>query len=244
MILLLGTTPDDILYIKNRMIMSEKGALKGQHFYYVGHYAGKEICMTYTGNSNLMGAVIASYMIRKFDPYLVIAIGSCSSASEGLHQGDLFIAERVYIGDIDYNSFEDKMFTSALHMSSYYITEDMYLRHLERLNSASSNYRLVRGPLIAANKFFTKKEEADALIAAQENFLVGKVAFDTEMGGIVTCSRFYEVPWILIKSINYEIGKDDQLLSHVRKGVEAQPRVGELIEQLFVFLNTSLEDSM
>ncbi len=244
MILLLGTTTDDILYIKNRMKVTEKGALKGSHYYYVGEYAGKEICITHTGNSNLMSAVISSYMIRKFDPYLVIAIGSCSSVSDGLKQGDLFISERVYLADIDYDSFEDRMFTSALHMSSYYVTEDMYLKHIERLNSASGNYRLVRGPLISVNKFYTNKKDAEKEKKAHKNFLGGLTAFDTEMGGIVTCCRFYEVPWILLKAINYEVGKDEQLLSHVRKGVEAQPRVGELVAQLFTFLNTSLEGTM
>ena len=35
----------------------------------------------------------------------------------------------------------------------------------------------------------------------------------------------------------------EQLISFVRKGVEAQPRISELVKQLFVFLNTSVEDS-
>ncbi len=244
MILLLGTTLDDILYIKKGMKITEKGSLKGQHFYYVGTYAGKEICLTHTGNTNLMGAVIASYMIRKFDPYLIISIGSCSSASPGLLQGDLFIGERVYLADIDYNSFENRMFSEALHMSSYYVTEDMYIRHLELINSQSGNYRLARGPVIAVNKFYTNETEAAEVIAKQENMIEGKTAFDTEIGGVVTCARFYEVPWLFLKSINYEVGKSDQLLSHVRQGVIAQPIIGELVKQLFILLSTSVEDAL
>lgn len=244
MIVILGTTPDDILFIRNKMTLKEKGALKGSHFYYVGVYAGKDVALTYTGNSNFMSGVIASYMIRKFDPYLVLSLGSCSSASEGLNQGDLFIAERVYLGDFDFNSFENRMFTSALNMLSYYVTEDSYLRYVERLNSASGNFTLVRGPVISVNKFYIDKEEANQVIASQENYLGGKTAFDTEMGAIVTCCRFFQVPWLFLKSINYEIGRNEQLLSHVRKGVEAQPRIGELVEQLFLLLSTSLEDSI
>ena len=38
-----------------------KGAVnKDEHFYYVGEYGGKEICMTYTGHSNLMSAVLGA----------------------------------------------------------------------------------------------------------------------------------------------------------------------------------------
>ena len=245
MILLLGTTPDDILYIKNRMIMKEKGAVnKDEHFYYVGEYGGKEICMTYTGHSNLMSAVLASYMIGKFQPYLVISIGSCQSASESLNQGDLFIAERVYIADLDYNNYTSLPLRDTLHMQAYYVTEEMYIKHFERLNSETGNYKLVRGPLISVNNFVKEKEEAEKIIARQENYIEGATAFDTEMGGIVACCKFYQVSWLYLRSINYEIGKEEQLISFVRKGVEAQPRIGELVEQLFIFLNTSLEDSI
>ncbi|MFA5660012.1 MAG: hypothetical protein WC968_01260 [Bacilli bacterium] len=244
MILLLGTTPDDILYIRKKMKLVEKGALKGDHFYYVGEYGGKDICITYTGNSNLMSSIICTYMIRKFDPYLVISIGSCSSASKGLKQGDLFVAERVYLGVFDYNSVNDRHFSEAIHMAPYYVTEDSYIRYVERINVSAGNYKLVRGPVLNVGKFYTDMNEVNKLIDNQENFLGGKIAIDTEMGGIVTCARFFGVPWLMIKAINYEIGEDEQLLTHVRVGVEAQPRIGAIVAQLFNFLNTSLEETL
>ena len=243
MILLLGTTTDDILYIQKKMNVTEKGALKGDHFYYVGIYGGKEICLTHTGNSNIISAVIASYMIRKFDPYLVIAIGSCSSASKDLKQGDLFVAERVYIGNLDYKSFQERHFTEAVHMSPYYVTEDTYIRYIERMNVSSGNFNLTRGPVLNVGKFYTDLGEINDLITQQSEFLEGRIAVDTEMGGIVTCARFYQVPWLMIKSINYEIGNESQFINRVRKGVEAQPKIGEIIAQLFTFLNTSLEET-
>ena len=118
----------------------------------------------------------------------------------------------------------------------------MYIRHLELINSQSGNYRIFRGPVVAVNKFYTNADEAREVLAKQENMIEGKTAFDTEIGGVVTCARFYEVPWLFLKSVNYEVGKSDQLLSHVRQGVVAQPKIGELIKQLFVLLATSVED--
>ncbi|OQC50074.1 MAG: 5'-methylthioadenosine/S-adenosylhomocysteine nucleosidase [Tenericutes bacterium ADurb.Bin024] len=245
MILLLGTTPDDILYIKNRMIMKEKGAVnKDEHFYYVGEYGGKEICMTYTGHSNIMSAVLTSYMIRKFNPYLVISIGSAQSASANLNQGDLFIAERVYIADLDYGNYTTLPLRDTIHMHPYYVSEEVYIKHFELLNSETGNYKLVRGPVISVNNFVKDKAEAEKIIARQENYIEGATVFDTEMGGIVACCKFYGVPWLYLRSVNYEIGKEEQLISFVRKGVEAQPRIGALVEQLFIFLNTSLEESI
>lgn len=244
MILLLGTTPDDILYYKNRMKITKRGFIHDDHPYFVGTFAAKEICLTYTGNSNLMSAVITSYMIKTFEPYLVIMIGSLYSASSKLKQGDLFIAERLYMGDVDYASFEDLHFAQALHMLSYYTTDDQYIKYIETLNSQSHNYTLVRGPLISMNKFYVDLEAAKKVIKKQEHFLGGATAFDTEAGGTVAACNFYQTPWLLLKSISYEIGNDKQVISFVRKGLEAQPNIGYLIELLFNFLNTSLEEAI
>lgn len=244
MILLLGTTPDDILYYKNRMRITKRGTISNSHPYFIGTFAGKEISLTYTGNSNLMSATIASVMIKEFEPYLVIAIGSLYSASPKLKQGDLFIAERLYMGDVDYSSFEDLYFSQALHMSSYYTTDDQYLKYLEILNSQSHNLRLVRGPVISMNRFYVNMADAQKVIDRQQNYLGGATAFDTEAGGIVAACNFYQVPWLLLKAVSYEIGNDQQVISFVRKGLLAQPSIGNLVELLFNFLNTSVEDAI
>ena len=244
MILLLGTTPDDILYYKSRMKISKQGKVTNGHPYYIGMFAGKEIALTYTGNSNLMSATIASVMIKEYEPYLVIAIGSLYSASPKLKQGDLFIAERLYMGDVDYSSFEDLYFSQALHMSSYYTSEDQYLKYIEILNSQSQNLNLVRGPIISMNRFFVNLDEAQKVIDKQIDFLGGATAFDTEAGGIVAACNFFGVPWLLLKAVSYEIGNDKQVISFVRKGLLAQPSVGNLIELLFNFLNTSVEEAI
>lgn len=244
MILILGTTPDDIIYFQNRMKLEKSGSIRGIHPYYVGRFADKDICVTFTGNSSLMSATITSYMITKFDPYVVFAVGTVYSASDGLKQGDYFIAERVYLGDVDYSAFEDLQFSQVIHMSNYYTSEDSYIKHLERLNSTAGNLTIMRGPLISMNRFFVDRKQAQKVIDRQESYLGGRTAFDTEMGGIVASCRFYEVPWILLKAVSYEIGKDDQLLSFVRKGLEAQPNIGHLLGLLFDFLNHSLEDAI
>lgn len=244
MILLVGTTPDDILYYKNRMKITKKAEIHPGHPYYLGRFANKDIALTYTGNSNLMSAVISSYMIKTYEPYVVIAIGSLYSASQKLKQGDLFIAERLYMGDVDYASFEDLHFAQALHMQSYYTTEEEYIKYIEILNSQSHNLTLVRGPLISMNKFYVDFDAAQKVVKKQESFLGGAVAFDTEAGGIVAACNFFQTPWLLLKSISYEIGNDKQVISFVRKGLEMQPHIGHLIELLFNFLNTSLEEAI
>jgi hypothetical protein len=49
-------------------------------------------------------------------------------------------------------------------------------------------------------------------------------------------------PWLLLKAVNYQIGKDEQLLSSLRIGIEAQPYIGNLIETLLEELVHSFDN--
>ncbi|HOC81239.1 MAG TPA: hypothetical protein PKK21_05145, partial [Bacilli bacterium] len=63
MILIIGTTEDDIFYFKNRMRITEENKIVTRYPHYVGTFAGKDICLAYSGYSNVASAVVASYMI-------------------------------------------------------------------------------------------------------------------------------------------------------------------------------------
>jgi nucleoside phosphorylase len=58
------------------------------------------------------------------------------------------------------------------------------------------------------------------------------LAFDTEAGGIVTACGMYEVPWLLLKVINYHVGDEIEFISAPRISVEAQPHIGFIVEAL------------
>lgn len=241
MILILGTTPDDILYYQNQMKITDKGIIRGNHPYYVGSFGGKEICLTYTGNTTILASAITSFMISTFEPYITISVGTVWGFSKGVNQGDLFIAERVYIGDTDFESFNNLIFSEAINIDSYYTSEDTYIRHLERLNSTSGNLVINRGPIISVNKFLKSRAEAQKIIDRQHNYLSGKTAFDSEVGGIAATCKFYRIPWLIVKAVSYEIGNEDQSINFVRKGLEVQPSIGYLLELLFDYLATTME---
>ncbi|MFA7020847.1 MAG: hypothetical protein WC215_04775, partial [Bacilli bacterium] len=78
MILIIGTTEDDIFYFKNRMKIIEKNKIASKYPYYVGTFAGKDICLAYSGYSNIASAVVAGFMISKYKPYIVVCVGTVS----------------------------------------------------------------------------------------------------------------------------------------------------------------------
>jgi len=243
MILIIGTTEDDIFYFMNRMKITEKNTIATKFPYYVGTFAGKDICLAYTGYSNIASAVVASYMIDRYKPYIVICVGTVSGYSENLHQSELFIAERVYLGDIDFTPLGGNVrYGQIKEMPAFFSSEDDYVKLIETINSRTENLRIGRGPLISTNVFFKNRKKANELLNSNFAYIESTTAFDTESGGIIAACYIHEVPWLLLKAVNYEIGHDEQLLSSLRVGIEAQPHIGSLIETLLEELVHSFDN--
>lgn len=243
MILIIGTTEDDIFYFKNRMKISEKNMIASKYPYYVGTFAGKDICLAYSGYSNIASAAVTSFMITKYKPYIVICVGTVSAFSENLHQSELFIAERVYLGDIDFTPLgTNTRYGQIKEMPAFYSSEEDYIKLIETINSRTENLHIGRGPLISTNVFFKNRKKANELLENNFAHIESTTAFDTEAGGVITACYIQEVPWILLKAVNYEIGKDAQLMSSLRIGIEAQPHIGSLIETLLEELVHSFDN--
>lgn len=232
MILIIGTTQDDILYFKNRLKISEENKIAMKHPYYVGSFAGKNVCLAHTGYSNIASAIITSFMITKYKPYIVISVGSVASISPNLHQGDLFIAERLHLGDMDLTALGNAKYGQIKDLPVFYSSEDDYIRLIQTLNSRTENLNIGRGPLVSVNTFHTNQKAANELIKKNFSHIENKIALDTESGGVVSACFIHDVPWLLLKAVTYEVGKDNQLLSALRIGLEAQPHIGSLIETL------------
>jgi adenosylhomocysteine nucleosidase len=242
MILILGNNADDIIYIKTKMDIERVDEIALNHPVYVGVYSGKDIVLTYTKPTNTVSSIITALCIEKYRPYIVISIGSVSAYNEILHQGDILLVERIYNGDVDLTTFGSVKYGQIVGLPEFYTSEDDYISMVETINSRSINHNIHRASLISTNKFYTSKEAANELINLHFAAVDRIGAFDTELGGIASACAVFDTPWLAIKSVNYVIGHDNELLTFVRKGIENEPIVGSLISSLFNNLIYSIEN--
>jgi adenosylhomocysteine nucleosidase len=236
MILVIGSTEDDILYLSNKMIVHRREKLADKIPVYVGKYSRQDIVVTYCKNTMMMSSLITGVLIEKYDPYLVINIGSAYSISKKLKQGDLFIAERIYLGQVDLTPFGRLKYGQVPGATNFYHSENMCLNILETSNNRHANIRMHRGFILSTNQFFTKKESTDKIINKHFPKIVDLITLDTESGGIAVACDFYDVPLVCLKSICYEVGNDEQLLNFARINLELSPIICQLLEDLFLEL--------
>lgn len=234
MIAFIGTTEDDILYFKTKMVLQKEETVFDSIHVYIGVLAKKDICVVATGYSLEVSACITTAILDKYDPYLVFNIGSVHSFEKQLKQGDIFLAERVYMADIDLTPVGRLNYGEVPELPPFYISENSLLNEIESQSVTISNKYLVRGSLLCSNKFFTKSEEIEPLM--KEHFLNSGnlIATDTESGGVALACSLKNVPYVCLKSVSYEMDQESQLINHIRKGLEVQPIIGKIITKLLL----------
>lgn len=234
MILILGATDDDILYFRTKMDMAAVHKIAGKTEVFIGKYSGKEVAVTTTGLSNSLSTMITGLCIEKYHPYFVLNVGSLHAFDENLKQGDLYMADRIYLGGVDFTPWGNgTKYGQIPAMPQFFLSEDDYLLLIETIAKKMTNKSLARGFVMSTNKFYTDRVKATSLINHHYAYVDGIDAFDTELGGIALACRAFDIPWIALKSISYVIGHKDELLNFIRKGLETEPLIGNIISTLF-----------
>jgi len=234
MIAILGATDDDILYFRTKMILKEKVKIYGDIEAYLGSFSNDECVVCALGYSSYRSSLITAIIISRFEPYLVFNVGTALSFSPKLKQGDLFIADRYYLADVDYTSSYQGSFGQIPDMPLFYIGDTNLNGKAEAGAYALTSRYVLRGYLMSGERFtFDEKDYSDFV---KSHFITeeGLCAYDTTSGGIALACYLAQVSLLTIKAVSYQAGKDEQRLSYIRKGLEVMPTIGKLITKLLI----------
>lgn len=233
MILIIGTNEDDILYFTTKMELEKVDEISGHTKVYLGRYSSQNVAISYTRSSMMVASLVTVLLIEKYHPYLVINVGSVHSFSPKLHQGDLFLAERIYIGDVDQTAQGRLKFGQVPDFPLFFHSEDTYLHLIEMFNNRLANKNMIRGTILSTNRFYTSRDDINVLVAKNFSYISNLMACDTETGGVALACHYFEIPLICLKSVSYEIGESEQLINYVRMGLAATPAIGAIVAALF-----------
>ena len=241
MILIVGASLDDVEYIQKRIIDPRIEVIANRYDVYIGIFGGKEIACAMTGYGQEMASMITALLIEKYKPYLVVNIGTVSSISPNLDQGDLFIADRVYAMDVDLLALGKYRYGQIPELPMFYTSDFDTVQTIHALNGMNKNKRIVQGVLLSSNKFHSNLDDVKEVIQDHFSKINNVLAVDTEAAGFAAACYLYDIPLVIFKACSYEVGNNHQLLSRVRVGVEQAPEIGQLLNLLFQDFNKPFE---
>jgi nucleoside phosphorylase len=229
MVAIIGTTPDDILYFKTKMIIEKEEVVAKNVTCYVGSFAKTQCVVVATGHSNMVSSAVTTLVINKYDPYLIYNVGQVTSITQNGRQCDLFVAERIYIGNINMDGFGRVTYNNIPNLPEFFFTQDSYITALQAIIPGITTKYLIRGSIYSSDIFYT--DQSLIMPTLNKYFKEGNniYAIDCESAGVFLAGYLKKVPVISIKVISNELANKDQLVNFVRKGLEVMPVVGKIV---------------
>ena len=200
MILIIGSTHDDILYFES--VMTNKRVEKLYDIYPLtfGKIFNEEVVLIHDIYTSYISGIITSYIIEKFFVVLVFVVGKCVSYNEDVEPGSIVISKRVIMGDVDQVKETDAKLGQIPHLPrSLESSEEVIGFVTSALESRSfSHYEIAT--FISSSGILDKTEKIQHLI--MNDYVLGhkkNIVFDCVSGGAFLASTIHQIPVIAVK---------------------------------------------
>ncbi|MFA6377758.1 MAG: 5'-methylthioadenosine/S-adenosylhomocysteine nucleosidase [Acholeplasmataceae bacterium] len=241
MIAILGSSKDDISYIKQKMAKVETVRCNQELDFYLGKYAGKDVVLAVMGDSNILSAMVTAICIEKFRPYLIINIGTVTSVDvRHLPLNSYLVGERVYTSDVDFTATTRNKYGQLPGYPMFFIGNvDLGNTIVEGNAGLPNSVKIRSGEVLSSDKFYVDMEEYGEKVNTHFAKLENLMAIDNSSGGVATVAYSYDLPFLVIKSVNYELGVKDQMIARVRRGLEQSVIIAQVIMKIFENIDRS-----
>ncbi|MFA6755851.1 MAG: hypothetical protein WCR97_05100 [Bacilli bacterium] len=231
MILIFGSSKDDILYFD-----AKTRKKKYEHFYkdatlITGVLAGQEVCIAYGINTNYLSSTFLTTIIDRYQSIVVVInVGMARAYTKDLKPQDLFISESICLGDVNLTN-NSRVKLCEIPNVPQFMLSDIYLTGICHTMADQLNIKNIKfGTLISSNNYYEKKEELSSI--GYEGELLGinkKIALDCEAGGMAIVCQWFDIPFISIKVIQYEIGKETYSRDNLIGALGQYSNIGKLV---------------
>ena len=234
MIAIVGVSADDVLYFKTKMVLEEQGNLYGDILYFKGTLSKQDVVVVALGESNYLSSLLTAIIISKFEPYLVFNIGVVCSVSPQLKQGDIFIPDRYYFDEVDFTANLMGEYGQIPGYGAFIVADGELNSAVEATSYLLTNRYVQRGYILSGNTFYL--DEAPIAEHLKNHFLKVEnlIAYDTSSAGVAFACQLSKTSLLTIKAVSYQVGRDEQKLNYLRKGLEVMPTIGKIITKFLI----------
>ena len=200
MILIIGSTHDDILYFESVMTNKKEEKLLNIYPLVFGSIFNQEVVLAYDIYTSYISSFITSYIIQNYFIVLVFVVGKCISYSTDVKPGDIAISKRVILGDVDQIKEANVKLGQLPHLPRSLESSDEVIGYITSALEKRSFARYSIASFISCNRVLEKTENIQPLM--MNEFILGhrnNIVFDCISGGAFLASTLYNIPIVAIK---------------------------------------------
>lgn len=206
MILIIGSTHDDILYFESVMTERREEVVYDNYKIQIGKIFSQEVTLAYGIYTSYISSLVTNYIISKYFVVLVFVVGKCVTFSDDFKSGDIAVSKRVIIGDVDQVKEANVRMGQLPHFPrSFYIQEDISEIIIHALEKRTFTH-FETATFISANVIYDTKEHYNHIY--QDGYVLGhkkNVVFDCISGGVCIACHISKIPLIAVKVVEKRV---------------------------------------
>ncbi|MCQ2798990.1 MAG: hypothetical protein MJ220_03815 [Bacilli bacterium] len=230
MILIIGSTFDDVLYFDAKVRNKREEKPFGSVNVFSGDIFSQRVIVAYGASTSYIASAATAYLAAKYSTILVINVGSCFSYNDQMRPGDIAISESIHICDVDQRAVDSRLRIGQIPGMPQYFNVMTYLANLTITTAEKLSLTNVKSATIFSTDTIYKDVEETRHFTSGEYVLGSNknIVFDSESGGVTVASSLIECPSLSVKVVTSPF-KDKVETKDLVNVMKAYARVGKLL---------------
>lgn len=250
MILILGSTHDDVLYYETQLKNKEDRNLGKNVKLIFGEIYNQKILLAYNVKGNYMSSAVTSYLIAKHDIIMVFVVGTCFAYSDGIRKGDIAMCDTLLLSDVDLSLTNKVRIGEIPGFNKVYASN----RHFfEKSNEFAKNFvisNIIPATFVSSNSEYrsideiAEKNDRRTVLGASKNLV-----YDSSTGGSAFSCALFDIPFLSFKvvlgKIKNKVTTEEKIVAlkeYADIGKVITAIIGEIGRNDTISVNTLIDD--
>lgn len=229
MIMILGSTHDDILYFESVMVNKREESIFGKYKAQIGTIFNQEVIVVADIFTGYESSIIASYIIEKYFVILIFVVGKCVAFSPNLKCGDIAISRRVLLGDVNQAKEANVKLGQIPQFPHSFESDPEIIKYLTTSVEKRSYVKYELCAVVSSNCIMDTRERIKNI--AMGDYVLGhnrNIVFDCTSGGVAIAGYIHKVPVTAVKVVERSVDQKDTIDSYL-KVLEHYSDIGKAI---------------
>lgn len=230
MILILGSSHDDVLYFESILTKKRNETIYNRYPAVFGRLFNQDVVLVYDIYTNYIASLVTNYLINKYFILLAFSVGTCVSYSDDIEFGTIAIANQVLLSDIDQFGNKPVRLGQIPNGFPQFFKTDAGVKDFVNKAMALRTYiQFFDSTYLSSNTYFYKESQLEPLLVQGELTSIKKnIVFDCTYGGVALACYLNNISCIALKVVETHFQTPTDYLDY-SKILESYATVGKII---------------
>ncbi|MDD4532644.1 MAG: hypothetical protein PHW22_04360 [Bacilli bacterium] len=239
MILILGTSDDILIYLRNVIRYSKVEKVNNMKVN-IGKIYGQDVAIANIGISNYRTEVISGFLINKYNPYIVISLSDAMKLTAGSKIGDSFLGSQIGLVDIDQmERLPDQKLNTVPGFPQYLSVSPTLIKLFNDCSAQVNVLSAEVGTILSSNNYAVISKNLSFDVKDYQAVRREEIVFDSDVGGVGLTCHFYDVPLFPLVCISHEVDNKESFVERNRVLLRTAMDLGKIVVSFIVSISSN-----